>query len=104
MNIEEQLREYRATLDTATETAAVTHTDRLAPPVRLRPARTLLVAAVAVAAAVGLAFAAVGVTHRNSTSPAGPSTSTPTTPLATVRPPRSCPTSSACVRLRPTTH
>ncbi len=86
MNIEEQLREYRATLDTATETAAVTHTDRLAPPVRLRPARTLLVAAVAVAAAVGLAFAAVGVTHRNSTSPAGPATSTPTTPLATVAP------------------
>jgi PASTA domain len=75
MTVEEQLREYRESLDAATEAAAASHLPRSVVPIRIRPARTLLVAAVAVAAAVAIGFAAVGVSHRSSTRPAGTGTS-----------------------------
>ena len=91
MNIEEQLRDYRATLDAASEEAAERHVPRGVVPIRVRPARTLVIAAVAVAASIAIAFAAVGVTHRSSTSPAGVNTSTTPTsasPPATAEPVR----------------
>jgi hypothetical protein len=53
----------------------------------VRPARTLLVAAIGVAAAVAIAFAVVGTTNRRSTPPAGVTTTPPpssTTPSPTV--------------------
>ena len=81
MNVEDQLRAYQATLDAATEDAAAANHRRIAPPIRIRPARTLVVAAVAVAAASAIAVAAVGVSHRSSAAPAsvGTSTTAPTT-------------------------
>jgi hypothetical protein len=75
MSVEEQLRDYRATLDTATEDTA-SRPNRTVAMRRIRPVRSLAIAAVAVAAAVAIAFAAVGVTHRGSTSPVGVATST----------------------------
>jgi hypothetical protein len=75
MNIAEQLREYRSTLDTATQ-SATTESPRVAPVIRLHPARTLIIAAVAVAAAIGIAFVVVGTTNKRSTPPAGVTTST----------------------------
>jgi hypothetical protein len=81
MNVEDQLRAYQATLDTATEEAAAANHGRVAPPIRIRPARTFVVAAVAVAAASAIAVAAMGVSHRSSAPPAsgGTSTTAPTT-------------------------
>src|SRR5258707_156588 len=79
MTVEDQLRNYRATLDAATEDAAGRHDHRAAPPVRIRPTRTLVLAAVAVAATIAIAFAAVGITHDRSTPPASVGTTTPTT-------------------------
>jgi hypothetical protein len=90
MNLEEHLREYRNTLDAATEAGSASHTERVAPPVRIRPTRTLVLAAVTVAAAAAIAFAAVGALHRSSSSPAGSVTATTTsttraaTPISTV--------------------
>jgi hypothetical protein len=78
MNIEEQLREYKATLDAASEEAAGANLPHGVVPIRVRPARALAIAAVAVAASIAIAFAAVGVAHHSSsTSPAGVTT-TPT--------------------------
>jgi hypothetical protein len=79
MKIEEQLRDYRATLETATDDATGTSQRRIAPPIRMRPARTLVVAAVAVAAAIAVAFAAVGVSRNRSTPPASVGPTTPAT-------------------------
>ncbi len=76
MTVEEQLRDYKATLDAASEPGAEPALPRGVVPIRIRPARTLVVAAVAVAATIAVAFAAVGVAHRSSTSPAGVNTST----------------------------
>jgi hypothetical protein len=87
MTIEEQLREYRATLDAATGTAAASQSDHSAPPVRMRPARSFVFAAVAVAAAIAFAFAAVGVSHKRSTPPAGHGASTSVSPPTTIAPP-----------------
>jgi len=87
MTIDEQLREYRATLDTATEEAAASRARRTAPPIRIRPTRTVLVAAVAVAATVAVAFAAVGMTHERTTSPAGRGVTTTVSPPTTIGPP-----------------
>jgi PASTA domain len=90
MNIEEQLREYKATLDAATAEAAGANLPHGVVPIRVRPARTLAIAAVAVAASIAIAFAAVGVAHHSSsTSPAGVTTtptsaSSPITAVATV--------------------
>lgn len=87
MTVEEQLREYRATLDAATEEAVAPHARLVAPPIRIRPTRTVLLAAVAVAAAVALAFAAGGMTHKSSTVPAGSGISTTVSPPTTIGPP-----------------
>jgi hypothetical protein len=82
MNIEEQLRDYRTALDAATEEAAASNDARVAPPVHTRPARTLVFAAVAVAAAVAIAFLAVGASHNRSTRPASGDESTTVAPTA----------------------
>lgn len=88
MTIEEQLREYRATLDAATEEAAVSHANHLAPPaIRIRPTRSLVLAVVAVAATVAVAFAVVGASHHNATTPAGTAGSTSVPPPTTIAPP-----------------
>ena len=90
MNIEDQLRDYRATLDAASEKAADSPLPRGVVPIRIRPARTLAIAAVAVAATIAIAFAAVGVSRRNSTSPAGINTTT--TPTSASSPITAVPT------------
>jgi PASTA domain len=84
MNVEEQLRDYKATLDAASDDAADARLPHAVVPIRVRPA--LIVAAVAVAATISVAFAAVGVARHSSTPPAAPATSTPTTPRATIAP------------------
>jgi hypothetical protein len=89
MNVEDQLRDYRATLDAATEEAADAPLPRGVVPIRVRPVRTLAIAAVAVAATIAIAFAAVGASHKSSVSPAGVTTiptsaSSPITAATTV--------------------
>ena len=85
MSIEEHLREYRATLDDATETAAAAVANRVTPHARVRPARAAVFAAVAVAAVVAVAFAAVGLSHHSTARPVGTTTSTSGTTIAPVR-------------------
>jgi hypothetical protein len=92
MNVEDELRKYKTTLDAATETAA-RRPNRVIAMRRIRPVRSVAIAVVAVAATIGIAFAAVGVTHHSSTSPAGVNTST--TPTSASSPATAVPTITA---------